>query len=139
MLLTSRCQAVVWLCFMRVPVLDQEASGWLHPGAPPESDPGVQLGVERFEHAHRDADRQERSGAPAREGGARIDYWDQKAAGLVLRVTGKARTSQRVVPHERRPRGASRSGQPTRSPWRMLRASALRSGPRDAAGLTPSP
>jgi integrase len=29
---------------------------------------------------------------PAGEGGARIDYWDQKAAGLVLRVTGKART-----------------------------------------------
>lgn len=29
---------------------------------------------------------------PAREGGGRIDYWDQKATGLVLRVTGKART-----------------------------------------------
>jgi integrase len=29
---------------------------------------------------------------PAGEGGARIDYWDQKVAGLVLRVTAKART-----------------------------------------------
>lgn len=29
---------------------------------------------------------------PAHKGGARIDYWDQKATGLVLRVTGKART-----------------------------------------------
>ncbi len=29
---------------------------------------------------------------PAREGGARVDYWDQKAPGLVLRVTAKART-----------------------------------------------
>jgi hypothetical protein len=29
---------------------------------------------------------------PARAGGARSDYWDQKVAGLVLRVTAKART-----------------------------------------------
>jgi len=29
---------------------------------------------------------------PAGEGGDRIEYWDQKAAGLVLRVTAKART-----------------------------------------------
>ena len=29
---------------------------------------------------------------PAREGGARSDYWDEKVAGLVLRVTAKART-----------------------------------------------
>jgi integrase len=29
---------------------------------------------------------------PAREGGVRVDYWDQKVAGLVLRVTAKART-----------------------------------------------
>jgi len=29
---------------------------------------------------------------PAGKGGARIDYWDQKATGLALRVTGKART-----------------------------------------------
>jgi len=29
---------------------------------------------------------------PPREGGVRVDYWDQKVAGLVLRVTPKART-----------------------------------------------
>ena len=29
---------------------------------------------------------------PAREDGGRIVYWDEKATGLVLRVTGKART-----------------------------------------------
>src|SRR5918995_2413234 len=29
---------------------------------------------------------------PTRGGGGRIDYWDQKATGLALRVTGKART-----------------------------------------------
>ena len=29
---------------------------------------------------------------PPGEGGARIDYWDQKVAGLVLRVTAKVRT-----------------------------------------------
>ena len=29
---------------------------------------------------------------PASRGAGRIDYWDEKAAGLVLRVTAKART-----------------------------------------------
>jgi hypothetical protein len=29
---------------------------------------------------------------PAPDGAGRIDYWDEKAAGLVLRVTAKVRT-----------------------------------------------
>src|SRR5207253_11524306 len=62
------------------------------PGAPPESDLRCPTGGRGSNMPTVTLTAKSALAFPPGERGARIDYWDQKVAGLVLRVTGKART-----------------------------------------------
>jgi hypothetical protein len=71
---------------------DHEVSAGCNPGATPDRTLRGCVGVEDPNLPTVMLTAKSVPALPAREDGGRIDYWDEKATGLVLRVTGKART-----------------------------------------------
>jgi hypothetical protein len=85
-----------------------------------------------LDHAHRDADGLSVLALPAPEGAGRIDYWDEKVAGLVLKTCSRGSNphSPQVIVQ----------GSLGRSDWRESQFNALSNDPAaDDKLTTPTP
>src|SRR5438128_3083800 len=87
-MLDFKGQAVIWLVSV-CSLLDHEVSARCTPGAPPESDLRCPTGGRGSNMPTVTLTAKSALAFPPGERGARIDYWDQKVAGLVLRVPAR--------------------------------------------------